>query len=277
MSPDTSMPLAPWLNTDGNPLSITPLPGLRSDVIQGLECTYPGMLTARMKELLGRSCGLAGTELGSIDFTGCWFLEEPYSVFRPALTLAIDNAERRWIAEVGNNELPGPVWCVYPKPQVAVYASDNLAVFLDELRERTYHGNMGSWLGQLTAQARTVWSRRHAALRPHELYRADRSIRGWLQTLPSHAFVYDLRAESDARGWPLDVAGHTSRHYRCGRELVFAVAALPTQGWHSRQPRERITSGPEMHVPAESGFAVGAAHRRRAAQGLPAREWRPCA
>jgi len=76
---DTMMPLvsAPWLNTDGNPLSVTALPGLRSEVVQGLECTYTGILTPAMKALLGTCCGLAGTELGSIDFTGCWFLEEP--------------------------------------------------------------------------------------------------------------------------------------------------------------------------------------------------------
>src|ERR1700761_2233312 len=99
--PDTTMPLAPWLNADGDPLSVVPLPGLRSDVIDGLECTYPGILSPPMKDLLGRCCGLAGTELGSIDFTGCWFLEEPYGVFRPALTLAVDDAGRRWIAEIG--------------------------------------------------------------------------------------------------------------------------------------------------------------------------------
>ena len=91
---DTTMPLisAPWLNREGNPLSVIPLPGLREEVIQSLECSYPGILSPPMKELLSRSCGLGGTELGSIDFTGCWFLEEPYAVFRPALTLAIDDA-----------------------------------------------------------------------------------------------------------------------------------------------------------------------------------------
>ena len=131
-APDTMMPLvsAPWLDADGNPLSVKPLPGLRSEVIQSLECSYPGILTPAMKALLGTCCGLAGTELGSIDFTGCWFLEEPYAVFRPALTLAIDDAERRWIAEIGNKDLPGPVWCVFPDPEVAVYVSDDLAAFM---------------------------------------------------------------------------------------------------------------------------------------------------
>ena len=67
-APDTLMPLvsAPWLDADGHPLSVRPLPGLRSDVIQSLECSYPGILTPAMKALLGSSCGLAGTELGSL-------------------------------------------------------------------------------------------------------------------------------------------------------------------------------------------------------------------
>ena len=61
---DVTMPLisAPWSNADGNPLSVTPLPGLRSEVIRSLECSYPGILNPPMKHLLGSCCGLAGTE-----------------------------------------------------------------------------------------------------------------------------------------------------------------------------------------------------------------------
>jgi hypothetical protein len=115
-----------------------------------------------MKALLGTCCGLAGTEIGSMDFTGCWFLEEPYAVFRPALTLAIDDAERRWIAEIGDKDLPGPVWCVFPDPEVAVYVSDDVAAFMSTIREHTCRGEMHAWLHGLTARARTVWFRRHA-------------------------------------------------------------------------------------------------------------------
>jgi hypothetical protein len=86
-----------------------------------------------MKALLSACCGLAGTEIGSIDFTGCWFPEEPYAVFRPALTLAIDDAERRWIAEIGDKDLPGPVWCLFPDPEVAVYVSDDVAAFMSTI------------------------------------------------------------------------------------------------------------------------------------------------
>ena len=262
---DVTMPLisAPWLNAGGNPLSVTPLPGLRSEVIQSLECSYPGILSPPMKDLLGSCCGLAGTELGSIDFTGCWFLEEPYPVFRPALTLAIDDAERRWIGEVGNKDLPGPIWCVFPKPEVAVYVCDDLAAFLGLLRERTCRGDMAAWLQHLTAQARAVWSRRHAlALRPHEAHRTDRAIRGWLRTLPSDAYVYDLRTPTDARGWPYGVVGPSGRYYRCGRELVFAVAGLPAQGWRAPHPRARIASTPRGPANAEVSFAIETARGR---------------
>jgi hypothetical protein len=259
MSPsDVTMPLisAPWLNADGNPLSVTPLPGLRCEVIQSLECSYPGILSPPMKDLLGSCCGLAGTELGSIDFTGCWFQEEPYRVFRPALTLAIDDTERRWIGEVGDKDIPGPIWCVFPKPEVAVYVSDDLAAFLGVLRERTCRGEMGTWLQILTAQARAVWSQRHAlALRPHEAHRLDRAIRGWLMTLPSDAYVYDLR--TDARGWPYGVVGPSGRHYRCGRELVFAVAGLPAEGWRVPHPRARVPILPEAATSAEVPPSVG--------------------
>jgi hypothetical protein len=239
---DTMMPLvsAPWLNTDGNPLSVTALPGLRSEVVQGLECTYTGILTPAMKALLGTCCGLAGTELGSIDFTGCWFLEEPSAVFRPALTLAVDDAERRWVAEIGDKDLPGPVWCVFPDPEVAVYVSDDLAAFVAALGERTCRGEMRAWLQDLTTQARTVWSRRHAwASRPHEACHLDRAIRGWLSGLPVDAYVYDLRAPRTPRGWPYGVLGPSGRQFRCGRLPVFAVAGSPAEGWRTPHPRTR--------------------------------------
>jgi hypothetical protein len=257
-APDTMMPLvsAPWVDAAGNPLSVRPLPGLRSDVIQSLECSYPGILKPAMKNLLSTCCGLAGTELGSIDFTGCWFLEEPAAVFRPALTLAIDDAERRWIAEIGDKELPGPVWCVFPDPEVAVYVCDDLAAFVAALCEHTCRGEMQAWLQDLITQARTVWSRRHAwASRPHEAYHFDRAIRGWLSGLPFDAYVYDLRAPRIPRGWPFGVLGPSGRLYRCGRLPVFAVAGLPAEGWWAPHPRAYALTTTMPPMSAEAYFA----------------------
>jgi hypothetical protein len=190
-----------------------------------------------MKTLLGTCCGLAGTEVGSIDFTGCWFLEEPWAVFRPALTLAIDDAERRWIAEVGDKELPGPVWCVFSHPEVTIYVSDDLSDFMATLRERACRGEMGAWLQNLTAQARAVWSQRHAlAIRPHEAAHSDRSIRGWLLALPSDAYVYDLRRRS---GGPLGsaVSLRTATGVRGRRFAGGRLAGARPQGSDRALPR----------------------------------------
>lgn len=255
-TPDATMPSvsAPWLDADGNPSSVRLLPGLQPDVIRSLETTYPGILTLRMKVLLGTCCGLAGTELGAIDFTGCWFDEEPYTVFRPALTLAIDDAERRWIAEVGNHDLPGPVWCVFSEPEVALYVSDDLATFVETVHEHTCKGKMRTWLRGLDDQARTVWSQRLAlAMRPHEAFQSDRAIRGWQLGLPFNAYVYDLRAPRAARGWPYGVAGPSGRLYRCERLPVFAVAGSPAEGWRAPHPRRR--AAPTPGVTAEPSFA----------------------
>jgi hypothetical protein len=217
-----------------------------------------------MKELLSHSCGLSGTELGSIDFTGCWFLEEPYAIFRPALTLAIDDAERRWIAEVGNGDLPGPIWCVFPRPEVAVYVSDDLASFLATLRERTCQGKVSQWVDELKTQARAVWSQRHTwAIRPHEAHRSDPAIRGWLMTLPASAYVYDLRARSAARGWPYGVAGPSARHYRCGRLPVFAVAGFPAEGWRASRRRARVAHAKAPASQEVSCVVETAGSRRR--------------
>ena len=88
---------APWLDAAGQPLPVRPLPGLPPEVIQGLEAAYPGILSPDLRALLGACSGFAETPLGRIDFTGCWFPEEPLAVFRPCLTIATDDAGRRWM------------------------------------------------------------------------------------------------------------------------------------------------------------------------------------
>lgn len=149
-----------------------------------------------------------------------------------------------------------------PTPEVAVYVSDDLATLLSVLRERTCRGETETWLQNLSAQARAVWSRRRAlALRPHEAHRVDRAIRGWLMTLPPDAYVYDLRTPSDARGWPYGVSGPSGRHYRCGRELVFAVAGLSAQGWRLPHPRSRVPRVPQA-ASEEVSYAIGSTGER---------------
>ncbi|MEA3151581.1 MAG: hypothetical protein QOD56_2520 [Gammaproteobacteria bacterium] len=236
---DTMTPLisGPWLDADGNPIRVRPLPGLHPNAIRELADSYPGVMSRALKQLLGACCGLAGTKLGPIDFTGCWFPEEPCTVLRPCLTLAIDAEVRRWITEVGETGLPGPVWCVFSEPEVAVYVSDDLAAFIATLRDRTCRGGMTPWLQRMTDEARAVWSRRRAlALRPYQACDSDKAIRGWLAGLPLDAYVYDLRRPTAARGWPYGLAGPTGRLYRCGRLPVFAVAGAPSEGWQARDP-----------------------------------------
>jgi len=238
-TPDTMTPLlsTPWIDACGKPLSVRALPGLRPETIQGLKSTYPGIISPSIRALLATCCGLADTELGSIDFTGCLFPDEPCAVFQPCLTVAIDDAGRRWIAEVGNKDLPGPVWCVFPNPQVAVHVSDDLHAIIAMLRDCAHRGQTLAWLQDLSATAHAIWAgRRTSALRPYRADDSDKEIRGWLASLPSDAYVYDLRRQSTVRGWPYGVAGPSARLYRCGRLPVFAVAASPTEGWRAGHP-----------------------------------------
>jgi hypothetical protein len=231
----TSLVSAPWLDTDGNPLRVRALPGLRPEVIHSLECSHPGIINPALGALLEICCGLAATELGSVDFTGCWFPDESCQVFRPCLTLAMDDAGRRWIAEIGHKDIPGPIWCVFADPKVAVYVSDDLVGFLGILRGCACRGETRKWLQNLSAQARTVWARRQSLARhPYELHESDEQIRGWLAGLPSNAYVYDLRTPTVARGWPYGFLGPSGRLYRCGRLPVFAVAGSPSEGWRQK-------------------------------------------
>src|SRR5688572_4235271 len=155
---DTMTPLvsAPWLDADGNPLGVRALPGLRPDIIKSPRRCYPGAVTPAFKSLLECCSGLADTEIGHVDFTGYWFPAEPCSVFYPCLTLAIDDEGRRWIAEVGDQELPGPVWCVFPEPKVAVYVSEDLCAFIASLRDCARQRTTLKWLQNFRAQALTV-------------------------------------------------------------------------------------------------------------------------
>jgi hypothetical protein len=239
---DTLVPLleAPWLNHVGETFPVTPLPGLGPEAIQGLKSTFPGILSAEMRSLLRASCGLAGAELGSIDFTSHWYSDEPLTVFRPCLTLAVDDEGRRWFAETSRRKgLPGPVWCVFSEPEVAMYVSDDLAGFLSKLHDCACSGRTLRWLRRLSAEAQSVWDFRETlALRFHDSSRTDQTIRGWLREMPFDAWVYDLRTPSPARGWPYGLAGSGGRLERCGQLSVFAVVGCSSQGRWTRHMSE---------------------------------------
>jgi len=206
------------------------VPGLSAQAIQGLEATYPGTLTADMRSLLRKTCGLTAAEFGTIDFTSRWHPEEPISVFRPCLTLAIDDEGRRWIAETSRNQgLPGPVWCVLPDPAVTLHVSNDLSDFLSTLKEVAEPGQLCKWLRSLQRDARAIWAQRRALAQvSYETCRQDRALRGWLSMLPYDAHIYDLRAPAALRGWPYGLAGPEGRLYRCGRLPVFAVSTAPS-------------------------------------------------
>lgn len=230
---------------------ITTAPGLHPQAIQGLDALYPGTLTAEMRALLEKTCGLSVSGFASIDFTASWYPEEPIGVFRPSVTLAIDDEGRRWIGETSRQQgLPGPIWCVFTEPAVALYVSDDLSGFLDELNQSTRHGQLAKWLRELHGAAHRIWSCRHSfAQESYELCRKDQGLRGWLAELPIDARVYDLRASSTPRGWPYGLAGPEGRFYRCGRLPVFAVAAAPsTPRW--RQHMAHIAATGQLARPA---------------------------
>src|SRR4051794_41440137 len=107
---DTVMALLqrPWIDRGGERLPIASLAPIRQEAITNLEAYWTGVMTPEMRQVLQRSCGLSGTPLGEIDFTGRWFPEEPLSILRPSITLAVDDQGRRWIAELGKRRgLPG--------------------------------------------------------------------------------------------------------------------------------------------------------------------------
>jgi hypothetical protein len=249
---------APWLTRTGERTGITCLPGLSREAIQSLEAIYPGPLAAEMRELLARSCGLAGTDLGDIDFTGRWFPEEPLAVFRPCLTLAVDDAGRRWIAELNEQSLPGPVWCVFPNPEVVVFVSDDIVEFIATLRDRTAARDTAAWVRGLGVQAKAIWSRRQAlATRGQRACKSDASTRAWIASLPFDAYIYDLRARTPWRGWPYGLAGPAGRLYRCGRLPVFAVAGWPSQGRWAEHLSEIAATYP-IATPAAASLSMNA-------------------
>jgi hypothetical protein len=233
----------PWRSSECHAAPI-PLPGLRPTVIKALASSSPDVLNADVCQLLRKSCGIAGTALGDIDFTGQWYPEEPLVVLRPCLTLAVDDRGRRWLAEgTGAAGLPGPVWCVFPAPPVTVYVSRDLEEFLTLLHNCTRQDRTAEWLRDLSAASHVVWARRElAAASSYNACRTDGWIRGWLSELPFDVHVYDLRAPSAARGWPYGLAGPAGRLYRCGRLPVFAVAGSDSSG-EARGPFSAGASG----------------------------------
>jgi hypothetical protein len=170
--------------------------------------------------------------------------------------LAIDDQGRRWIAEGAEDDgLPGPVWCIFPEPKVALYVKDDLAQFLSDLKHKTTAGDIDSWLRALTLEARVVWKHRtRSGLRSGGKY--DPDLRNWVATLPADAHVYDLRAPALIRGWPYGVAGPTGRYYRFGRASVFAVSGPPAADRWSRHLSEIALRFP-IAQPAAQVAALG--------------------
>ena len=227
------------------------VPGLSANAIHGLAASYPGTLTREMRSLLENTCGYTADQFGTIDFTGRWHPSEPLAVFRPCLTLALDDDGRRWIAETSRHQgLPGPVWCLSPQPEVALYVSDDLAGFLAKLGHCSRRGGLSKWLHSLQRMAREVWAHRdNLAEQSQESCRNDRELRRWLAVLPFDAHVYDLRIPSAMRGWPYGLAGPEGRLHRCGKLPVFAVTACPTASrW--TQHLAQIAATWEMPRPA---------------------------
>ena len=230
---DTMMPLlsGPWPGRFGDEPTV-PLPGLQPETIANLECHWTGTMTPEMHQLLQFSCGLSKTLLGSIDFTGRWYSEEPLSVFRPSLTLAIDDEGRRWIAELGKGRgLPGPVWCVLPRPEVAMLVDRNLADFLARLHSNGRSDNLLHWSTVVNIRARKIWASRHAgAIALPVAFNRMRELLGWLAGLPMDALIYDLRASGPHRGLPYGMSRERGYAHRCGRLPVFAFAGTTGVG-----------------------------------------------
>lgn len=222
---DTSVPMpAHWTRLAHAMHNMVPLSGIQPESLRYIEARWQGFLTAEMRQLLQTTSGLSGTPLGHIDFTGCWYPEEPLALFRPSLTLAIDDEGRRWIAETGRTRgLPGPVWCIDPDRQVAVYVDRRLQPFLNRLGDYGRRGR-ALWNVTLAAQARRIWLRRYArATHVYVASRTLREIRGWLGRLPSDAWIYDLRTPGSLRGLPFGLARNPAQWCRCGRLPVFAL------------------------------------------------------
>ena len=107
------------------------------------------------------------------------------------------------------------------------------------MRDCAVRGTTLQWVQGLVAQAKAVWThRRRLAVRSYEACRADKAIRQWLSTLPFDAYVYDLRHQAPARGFPYGLAGWQGRLYRCGRLPVFAVCGWPTGSRWAEDPAE---------------------------------------
>lgn len=262
MFTDTMLPVSGFagLTPEGKLLPIRSNPGLKPAAIDGLRSSFPGILTREFEKFLSTTSGLEGTPLQYIDFTGQWHDEEPLAVFRPCLTLAVDDEGRRWIAEAHKSAgLPGPVWCIHHRPQVAVYVAEDLHAFLDLLRVHSIAGTISSWLKNVDEAADNAWQHRGAlAFHARQDCAQDKHVRQWLLQLPRDARIFDLRRPRFGTGWPYGVAGATGHFHRCGRELLFAVSGFPAPtrwadyigalAWQQNIPVPAIVADESMRI-----------------------------
>jgi hypothetical protein len=133
---------------------------------------------------------------------------------------------------------------------VAIFVASDLAKFVYALREREERDSVRPWLQGHTDAARMIWEHRLSlAAHCRTRCRADRAIRGWVDSLPAGALVYDVRVPELIRGWPYGIAAEHGYLSRCGKLPVFAVAspievrAAARDQYHARAALEYATPG----------------------------------
>lgn len=219
----------PRARGDALPASDHPTPHLDPATVRLLREVFPARLTPAFEGLLRDLCTGTASNPGASDATDHARTRESLAVLRPCLTLAIDERGCRWIAEtVTSSGIPGPVWCVYENPRVAVYIGADVREFLGTVLRQCEHRSMSGWLQSVKAAAERTWQRRGTlAFQSRQDCSADPRVRAWLLRLPRDARVYDLRSASFGDAWPYGAAGAAGRLHRCERELLFAVSGFP--------------------------------------------------
>jgi cell wall assembly regulator SMI1 len=221
---------------DGQAQVLELLPPATEQQLRTLEAGLSAPLPEEIREALRVTTGLANGPLesfGLLDLEG-FGLEE---AFPNAYSIAHDGYGNYWILDLLPAPGPwGPVFYACHDPPVIACQSPSIEAFVAEMLALWQPGRRSAIDRMHEDDVHRIWRDHPGLLAPGDAARAgDPVLTAFAATLPSTAWIADLRAGRPGQGFAWGRFGPRTEIRRAGHERLWAVIPpAPKPGWLRR-------------------------------------------
>ncbi|HMG71515.1 MAG TPA: SMI1/KNR4 family protein [Gemmatimonadaceae bacterium] len=216
---------------DGNGETFTLLPPLSADELKSLADGLPCALPVSMRELLSVTRGWTGGPLESVDLSGLnggFGMEE---IFPHALSIAHDGYGNYWVVDLLSTSTKwGPIYYACHDPPVIVYQCADLEQFIRDVLTMIEPPFKGPIDEAHEGAVDRVWKENPGIFPVSQAIASmDPELNAFGRSLPSEAFVADLRRARLGDGFSWGRFGPRTKLFRHGESSVFAYASVPAK------------------------------------------------